>query len=253
MKSNHLNALWKKNRPGIGFWASLSSPSIIEAAATLEYDWILIDAEHGVSSYNDTPHLLRAMAGTKATAIVRVPGFEDRSVFKRVLDMGAEGVLVPQIKTAAEVKKIVTACRYPPLGDRGFGNARATRYTLDFKDYSKRANQEILVLVQIETADALKNIDSILKVPGLDGALIGPSDLSSALGCPFEWNSPVLIKAIDKVLKASKKAKKPLGIFCNSPQQAKQRIKEGFLFVNICDDISIVANGLKKALKDLKK
>lgn len=252
MKTNHLKTLWKEKKVAIGFWASLGSAEIVENAAALNFDWILIDTEHGMSSYENCLPLLRAMNGSKATSVVRIPGFQDTTPLKRVLDMGAEGVLVPQIKTAEDIVKIVNACRYPPMGERGIGNGRAAKYGLDFNDYFARSNEEIAVIVQIETAEAVENIDSIFEVPGLDAALVGPADLSAALGCTFEWDSPVYTDAVDTILNAAKKANKPIGFFCGTIKDAKLRLEQGFQFVNIADDINLVSRGMVRAFKDLE-
>jgi 2-keto-3-deoxy-L-rhamnonate aldolase RhmA len=250
------NALRKKLTAGenaFGLWSMMGSEAVLEMAGPLGFDWVLIDCEHGVASIDALPGLLRALNGSQTTSVVRMPGADNLSEFKRVLDAGAEGVLVPLVYTADQVKDIVGACRYPPKGTRGIAAGRAHQYGHDFMDYLARSNSEVLVFVQAETREAIENIDEIMNVDGLDGVLIGPVDLSTALNKPFDFKSPEFRAAADQVLQAAKRAGKFAGFYCSDPAEARARMAEGFQFVNICTDMLVLLRGYLEALKTLKE
>ena len=249
------NALRKKLANGenaVGLWASLGSEVTLEMAAPLGFDWVLIDCEHGVAHFEAISGLLRALNGSDTTPVVRMPGADNLSDFKRVLDAGAEGVLVPQVYTADQVADIVSACRYPPMGTRGIAAGRAHKYGVDFMDTLLKSNSEILVFVQAETKEAVENINEIMNVDGLDGVLIGPVDLSAALGKPLDFSAPEFKAATDKDLNAAKDAGKFAGFYCSDTAEAKARLAEGFRFVNICTDALLLLKGYIGALGDMK-
>lgn len=250
------NALKKKLAAGekaVGLWAGLGSEATLEMAAPLGFDWVLIDCEHGVASYEALPGLLRALGGSETTSVVRVPTKDDPGMFKRVLDMGVEGVMVPQVYSADDVRAVVNNCRYPPQGERGIAAGRGHKYGLDFLPTLQNANDEVMVIVQIETKEAIEAIDDILAVPGLDAVLIGPADLSAALGHTLQFDHPDVAAAFAKVAEAAAKAGKPAGFYCNTPQEAKKRFDEGFSFANICNDAGLLLQGYVGAMKGMKE
>ncbi len=251
MKPNRLKRLLAEGQPALGMWADLGSPAIVEAMAELPLDWILLDAEHGVASYEDMQPLLQAMSRAPAAAVVRVPT-SDLLPIKRVLDMGAEGVLVPQVRDAEEVARVVAACRYPPEGGRGIGPFRASRYDMDFMDYYRRANQEILVIVQIENRQALANLEPILAVPGLDAVFVGPADLALDMGHFPDLDHEAVQGAIGRIREAARRAGKPAGFYCSSGRDARRRIAEGFQMVSVCSDLSIMAGALRRELREAR-
>lgn len=253
MKRNHLRQLLRNGGRGIGVWAMLGSEVTIEVAAQLGYDWVLIDCEHGIAGLEEALRLLRPTAGYEISSVVRVPTAHDPAVFKRVLDMGAEGVLAPLIREAPEVRQVVSACRYPPQGTRGIAPQRAHGYGIDFSDYFGRANEEILVIVQIETKEAVENVDEIAAIEGLDALLVGPADLSAALGAPFDTRAQPFGQAIDRILEATARVGKAAGIYCHSPEDARSWLERGFRFVNICNDQSLLVEGLQKALGEMNQ
>lgn len=248
MRPNRLKQLWREDRTAFGFWMTLGSPEVVELASCLDVDWLLLDAEHGAASYEDCLRLLQAMNGSDATPLIRVP-WNDTVAIKRALDMGAEGILVPQIKTAEEVAGIVAMCRYPPEGHRGIGPQRASRYYLDFNDYMKKANEEIAVIVQIETVEAVDNLDAILAVPGLDAIFIGPADLSADMGYFPDMQAPEFLKVVDEILAKARKAGVPAGHYCGSGPEANERAAQGFLMVSINTELGVLTRGLQKDLK----
>jgi len=252
MRDNMMRKKLAKGEKTLGLWASLGSEAALEMAAPLGFDWVLIDCEHGVTHFEALAGHLRALNGSDTTSVVRMPSADNLSDFKRVLDAGAEGVLVPQVYTGDQVKDIVSACRYPPKGTRGIAGGRAHQYGLDFMDYLTRSNSQILVLVQAETKEAIENIDDIMNVEGLDGVLIGPADLSAALNKPLNFTAPEFKAATDKVLQAAKRAGKFVGFYCNDTEDAKARLAEGYQFVNICTDMLLLLKGYIGALRNME-
>ena len=253
MRDNALRKKLAADEKAIGLWAGLGSEATLEMAAPLGFDWVLIDCEHGVAHYEQLPGLLRALNGSDMTSVIRVPTKDDPSIFKRVLDMGIEGVMVPQVYTAEDVKAVVNACRYPPEGERGIAAGRGHKYGLDFMGVLQNTNSQVMVIVQIETKEALASIDAILAVPGLDAVLIGPADLSAALGHTLQFDHPDVVAAFDKVQKAAAAAGKPAGFYCNSPKDAQMRFDQGFSFANICNDAGLLLQGYAGALRDMKE
>src|SRR5947208_814030 len=175
-------------RPQIGLWSSLSSNYSVEVIAGAGFDWILLDTEHSPSDLESVLTQLQAAAAYPTHPVVRVP-WNDMVTIKRVLDVGAQSLLIPYVSTAEEAKAAVSHTRYPPAGVRGVaGTTRATRFGR-VKDYAKRAQEEICVLVQVETEEAMKNIESICAVDGVDGVFIGPADLHASMGYPGETSN----------------------------------------------------------------
>ncbi|MDH5674295.1 MAG: aldolase/citrate lyase family protein [Myxococcales bacterium] len=252
MKDNHLKRIFEQGGVGYGVWAALGSGVTIEVAGRLGYDWVLVDFEHGQWGPQDALGALRATAGYKTTSIVRAPGVDGFAFFKHILDRGAEGVLLPLVRDAEEVRRAVSACRYPPQGTRGIASHRAHGYGLDGADYFARANDEILIVAQVETREALEDLDAIAEVPGLDALFVGPVDLSAALGAPIGQVSPELEPAIERVLEVGKLKGKPVGLYCRSPEDAKRWIERGVSFVNLCNDTSLLVRGLRQSLEQVR-
>ena len=253
MRKNHLKQKLDSGQAALGIWAVLGSEVTASVAGPLGFDWILVDAEHGILDVEGAIALIPHAQHETCTRLIRVPGAADTGLFKRVLDMGFEGVLVPQIRSAREVREVVSACRYPPEGQRGIASQRAHRYGLEFGDYLAQANRETLVLVQIETAEAVENIEEIVAVDGLDGVFVGPADLSAALGVHGDPEAPVLVESVARILQSAQAAGKPAGIYARSPEDATNRIRSGFQFVNIANDQSLLVRGLQAARQAMPK
>ena len=195
----------------LGAGISLADPAVTEALAE-SVDFFWIDLEHsaiGVESL--LAHLIAAKAGGTA-ALVRIPTF-DVGWIKRVLDSGAPGVIVPQIRSAEEVRAVVAACRYPPVGQRGFGPRRPSNYgRFGGAEYLRMANENVFVCVQIETAEALRDLEAIVAVSGLDAIAVGPADLSGAMGLPGQLRDPRVTEAVRTIAIKAKQAGKYVGI-----------------------------------------
>jgi 4-hydroxy-2-oxoheptanedioate aldolase len=226
----------------IGLWSSLCSNIGAEIIADAGFDWILFDTEH---SPNEVPGLVAQLQATQsgtATPIVR-PAWNDPVVIKRILDIGAQAILVPFVETAEEAAKAVAATRYPPEGIRGTsGSSRAARYGR-VKDYLKIANEEICVLVQVETAGALGRLEEIAAVHGVDGVFIGPSDLAASLGHVGELNHPEVQAAIEDAMRRLTRLGKPPGILTASEADARRYIEWGAVFIAVGSDVGLLARG----------
>ncbi|HKB57425.1 MAG TPA: aldolase/citrate lyase family protein [Lacunisphaera sp.] len=217
-----------------GTFLNLGSPVTVEMAGGAGYDWLLLDHEHGPGGEETMLHQLQAAAATPAVPIVRIAANEPPR-FKRVLDLGAGGVMVPWVNTAAEASAAVSSLRYPPRGIRGVAKFnRACDFGATFADYYAHAHERIVLMVQIETAEGLKNAAAIAAVDGVDVLFIGPMDLTTSLGIQEQFDHPAYRDAVKQVTTAARKAGKATGILLLNPA-----------LMPICDEfgISVIALG----------
>jgi 2-keto-3-deoxy-L-rhamnonate aldolase RhmA len=205
-----LKRKWKSGQPSAGMWLRLTDPTIVDMVGDLGFDWVMFDAEHIAYDLQPLQNLFIALKGTNTLPLLRVYD-NDPAYIKRVLDIGAAGVLVPQINSAAEAAAAVAAVKYPPVGIRGTGPRRPSRYGRNFTEYVNSANDQTIVLVMLEMAGALREIDQIVALPGLDGIIIGPTDLSMSLGCNGDPSQPVAQEAISTIIAKAVAAKLPFG------------------------------------------
>ena len=232
----------KAGRAQIGLWSSLSSHYTVEVIAGAGFDWILLDSEHSPNDLESLLTQLQAAAPYPTTPIVRVP-WNDMVTIKRVLDIGAQSLLVPYVSSADEAKAAVSFTRYPPAGVRGVaGTTRATRFGR-VKDYAKRASEELCLLVQVETQAAVDNIEAICAVDGVDGVFIGPADLHASLGYTGEVANPKVKPLIDEAIRRIRKAGKAPGILTPNEADARHWLECGALFVAVGADVGILARG----------
>jgi 4-hydroxy-2-oxoheptanedioate aldolase len=232
----------RAGKPQIGLWSSLSSNYSVEVIAGAGFDWILLDSEHSPNDLESLLTQLQAAASYPTHAVVRVP-WNDMVTIKRVLDIGAQSLLVPYVSTRAEAESAVSYTRYPPSGVRGVaGTTRATRFGR-VKDYARRAHEEICLLVQVETQAALDNLEPICAVDGVDGVFIGPADLHASLGYPGEIANPKVKPLIDDAIRRIRKAGKAPGILTPSEADARHWLECGALFVAVGADVGILARG----------
>lgn len=254
MPVNAFKRALKEGRQQIGLWSSLCSNIATEIIATAGYDWILIDTEH---SPNELPSVLQQLQAMQidantASPIVR-PAWNDPVVIKRLLDIGTPGLLLPFVQNAAEAAQAVAATRYPPKGIRGVSmSSRANRYGL-VKDYHKHAEEELCVLVQVETRTALAALPEIARVPGVDGVFIGPADLSADLGHLGNAAHPEAQAAIMSGLAQCKAAGKPAGILAPNEDDAKRYLDAGFTFVAVGADLGILTRGARDLAARFRK
>lgn len=237
---NPFKAALAEDRLQIGLWSSLCSPITTEIVADSGFDWILLDTEH---SPNELPDLLVQMqaAATGTASVVVRPAWNDAVLIKRVLDIGAQTVLVPFVQNAAEAERAVAACKYPPVGLRGVTTSgRASRYGR-VGDYLKQADGETCVLVQIESAAALDQLEAIAGVAGVDGVFIGPADLSASMGHIGDLSHPAVQAAIEAAGARLRAAGVPSGILTSSEADARRYMGWGFRFVAVGSDLGLLA------------
>lgn len=239
MRRNRLRDMKTAGTPIINAWLSIADGYAAESVALQGFDAATIDCQHGMIGFDAAIDLLQAVSATPAIPLVR-PSANNGPEIMRLLDAGAYGVICPMISTAADAAALVSACRYPPTGTRSFGPARGLLY--GGADYLAQANDEILVLAMIETAEGLANLDAIVATPGLDGIYVGPNDLALALGhAPVsESKERALIDAVERIRAAVVAAGKIAGIFCSSGAGAAQRVAEGFDLVTPGNDAALL-------------
>ncbi|MGE0525033.1 MAG: HpcH/HpaI aldolase/citrate lyase family protein [Variibacter sp.] len=224
----------------IGLWGSLSSAYTAEVIAGAGFDWILIDTEHSPADLENVIGQLQAIAAYPTASVVRVP-WNDMVTIKRTLDIGAQSLLIPQVTTAEEAKAAVAYARYPTAGMRGVAGAtRATRFGR-IPGYFKKAHEEICILLQVESGEALENIEAIAAVEGVDGIFVGPADLHASLGYAGERARDDVLPIIDKAIQRIKAAGKAPGILTDSEEHARRWLKLGALFVAVGADVGLLA------------
>jgi len=238
-----------EGRQQIGLWCTLPGSFTVEALATCGYDWLLIDTEHSPGDPLTVLPQLQAAAPYPVSTIVR-PASNDAVLIKRILDFGAQTLLVPYVQNAEEARAAVDAVRYPPAGIRGVaGITRATRYGT-IKDYGRRAEEELCLLVQVETRSALDEIEAIAAVDGVDGIFIGPADLSSSMGFPGELGHPDVVAAIEGAIGRIRKAGKPAGILTPDKSFARRCIELGTTFTAVDVDANILIQNANRIARD---
>jgi 2-keto-3-deoxy-L-rhamnonate aldolase RhmA len=249
--ANEVRARLKRREVLLGTRVTLASPASAEVLAALGFDWLFVDAEHGPLETRELTGILQAV-GDKAACIVRVPEAAEVPI-KKVLDLGAHGIIVPQVNSAEQAANVVKWARYAPEGTRGVGLARAHGYGLRFREYLGAANRETAVIVQAEHVRAVENIDAIVRVPGVDAVLLGPYDLSASLGKMGEIDHPEVVAAIGRVMDACNAAGMPLGYFGVTAAAVRPYIARGYTLIVAGVDTLFLANGAKTLLEELRK
>jgi len=242
LPKNAFKRALKEGRNQIGLWSSLSSNYSVEVVAGAGYDWILLDQEHSPNDLESLLAQLQAAAPYPASAVVRVP-WNDTVHIKRVLDIGAQSLLIPYVCSVEEAKAAVAATRYPPAGVRGVaGTTRASRFGR-VKDYAKRAHEELCVLLQVETKPALDQIEAICAVDGVDGVFIGPADLHASMGHAGETSNPAVLPVIEEAMRRIRKSGKAAGYLSPVEADAKRMIAAGCNFCAVGADVGLLARG----------
>ena len=254
MKKNSLKTAFAKNKQTYGSWVTLSHPLIPEIMSQAGFDWLCIDMEHSSIELRDILPLLISIENNGLVPLVRV-GENNANLIKRVMDAGAYGVIVPNVNNALDAKAAVDAVKYPPNGTRGVGLYRAQGYGKIFEQYLQWLEEESVVIIQIEHIDAVRNIDEILSVPGIDAFIIGPYDLSGSMGKPGKFDDEEVQKAIDLVLQAGKKYNITSGFHSVSsdPQNTLKYKNKGFKFLGFSLDSIFLGDMVIKAMDVLRK
>jgi len=241
-----------EGRTQIGLWSALCSNIVAEVLADSGFDWILIDAEHAPNDVGTVLIQLQVMAAGQATPIVRLP-WNDPILIKRYLDIGTQSFLVPMVQDAEEARRAVAATRYPPHGLRGVAvGPRANRYGR-VKDYFRQADRELCVLVQVETRQALAQIEAIAAVEGVDGIFIGPSDLSADMGYLGDNGHPEVRRTIEDAIARILAIGKAPGILTGSEDDGRHWLKQGCTFVAVGSDLGLLARQSEALAARLKQ
>jgi len=248
--SAHLRTRLKNHELLLGTMVTLACPAAAEILSDVGFDWLFIDGEHGPLGTEDLLGILQA-ADHQTPCIVRVPACDEVAI-KKVLDLGASGVIVPQVNTAEEAADVVKYSRYAPLGSRGVGLARAHGYGMRFQEYMAQANEQVAVIVQAEHAQAAENIEKIVQVPGVDAVLLGPYDLSASLGHTGQLDHPTVVQAIDHITQVCLEAKMPLGYFGVSAKSVQPLIARGYTLIVAGVDAALLGGSARRLLEDLK-
>jgi 4-hydroxy-2-oxoheptanedioate aldolase len=242
---NRLKHALASGAPQIGLWLSLSDHYSAEVCAGSGFDWLLIDTEHSPNELHMVLSQLQAIAPYPTTPVVRV-AWNDMVIIKRMLDAGAQTLLVPYVNTADEARSAVASTRYPPEGVRGVaGTTRATRFGR-VKDYARRAPDELCLLLQVETQQALDNLEAIARVAGVDGVFIGPADLHASLGYPGETANPAVLPKIEDAIRRIRACGKAPGILTADEKLARRYLELGALFVAVGADVGLLARESEK-------
>ena len=233
----------------VGPMVCLSAPEVVEILCSAGFDWLFLEAEHAPVSPQALQHMMIAARDTPC--VVRLPNHDEIWV-KRVLDMGAAGVIVPQVNTAEQARNAVRFAKYAPVGQRGVGVSRAHGYGYAVVDYIARANDDTAVIVQAEHIDAVRNIEAITDVPGVDAVLIGPYDLSASMGKMGQVNDPEVVEAINVVARTAKRKNLKLGFFGVSADSVKPYIENGFTLIAAGVDTMLLGQAASQLCKTLK-
>ncbi|TXE59546.1 4-hydroxy-2-oxoheptanedioate aldolase [Serratia ureilytica] len=253
MLTNHFKRALQEKRPQIGLWLGLCSSYSAELLAGAGFDWLLIDGEHAPNDVQTVLGQLQAVAPYPSQPVVRPP-WNDAVIIKQLLDVGAQTLLIPMIQNAEQARDAVRATRYPPHGVRGVGSAlaRASRWNR-VPDYLQQADEQMCVLVQIETREAVKNLEAILQVEGVDGVFIGPADLSADMGFAGNPQHPEVQRTIDDAIARIRAAGKAPGILMANKALAQRYLEAGALFVAVGVDTTLLARAAEALANEFKQ
>jgi 4-hydroxy-2-oxoheptanedioate aldolase len=251
VRKNKVKERWRRGEPSVGSWLSLGNPLAAEIMAHIGFDWLTVDMEHNAIDIELTQSIFQAIGTTETVPFARVP-WNDPQIIKRVLDIGAYGVVIPNVLDREEAERAVGACRYPPQGFRGIGTLRG--YLYGGIDYPQHANEEIAVICMIEHIDAVGRAEEIMSTPGLDAVFIGPNDLAASMGVPLGLDNPhpEHRAAVARVLETGKRLGVPAGIHCGSVEAVNERIAEGFLWLALSSDAGLLSGAAGRAYQQVK-
>lgn len=241
------------NKISIGSWITLNHPSIAEIMSDAGFDWLCIDMEHSVTDYFEAQQLMLAIQSKGIKAFVRV-GENNPRIIKRVLDAGADGIIVPSVNSKADALKAVNAVKYPPVGTRGVGLARAQDYGFGFENYRDYKVKEITLIAQIEHISAIQELENIIETEGIDGTFIGPYDLSGSLGKPGCFEEPDVKEALEKYEHISAKYSKLVGYHVINPdfKLVLEKLDKGYNFIAFSFDAFFLGSIIRNQLKYIK-
>ena len=251
MKRNRLKEKLSRNELTIGSWITIGHPAIPEILSHAGFDWLVIDIEHTTIDLSMVQTLISTIQSKDISALVRVSKNEE-VVIKRVLDAGADGIIVPMVNSRVEAEKAIKYAKYPPDGSRGVGLARAQGYGYRFEEYKKEVN-DLIVIAQIEHFEGINNLKSILSVNGIDGTIIGPYDLTGSLGVPGDFNNLDFIQYLKNYKQASELANKPMGFHVVNSDYNKivEKINEGYNVIAFGTDFIFMGDMALKGMHNI--
>jgi 2-dehydro-3-deoxyglucarate aldolase len=254
MSNISLKQKLKNNELTIGSWIMIGNPMSVEIMSLAGFEWLVIDVEHTSIDLQTAENLIRAIQSRNIKALVRVSKNEE-VIIKRILDMGADGIIVPMVCSKEDAIQAVEYAKYPPIGKRGVGLYRASGYGTTFEEYKKWVNEELVIIAQIEHIDAVNNIDEIIKVEGIDGTIIGPYDLSGSMGHPGSFERDDVKQSVQKVLDKCKEHNIPSGfhVVDTNPENLKQKIDQGCTFLAYGIDYFFMRDSAMNGMKKLKE
>ena len=237
----------------LGSWITLNHPSIVEIMADSGFDWLCVDMEHSVTDYAEAQLLIATIQAKGLKAYVRV-GENNNRIIKRVLDAGADGIIVPMVNTKEQAQKAIDSVKYPPIGKRGVGLARAQKYGFGFEDYKDKEANDIKLIVQIEHVDAVNNLVEILSLDEIDGTFIGPYDLSGSVGKPGKYDDDDVKEVLQRYEDIAKKYNKFIGFHVIQPdyQLVLDKIKKGYNFIAFSLDTLFLGSIARNQMNELK-
>ncbi len=255
MRTNHVRQRLEAGEPSVGCWLSLPSPEAAEYVSHLGFDWLVVDTEHNPIDIRTLATMFAVMSGSGTAPMVRIP-WNTPEHFKRVLDAGAWGIVVPMVNSREEAEAAVRATRYHPLGERSVGGGRhALSFDTAPAEYYRRANDEVLLVVQIEHIRGVESAEDILSVPGVDACFIGPNDLAASmglgLGVALEGEDPRVVEAIEHVRKTCDRHGVAPGIHCSGAEAVNARLREGFRYCAMSSELKYMVAGLTAGLASL--
>src|SRR5438094_6342924 len=248
----------REGKPKLGLFLNAHSPTVAEQLAHSGYDWLLVDTQHGPMGYESLSGMLAGIANGGAKSLVRVGMYSDRPGIQQALDMGADGVLIPYINNANEARQAVSCARYPTAGTRSVYFPQRSMNREGLLGYAGAANENVIVALQVETADCIKNIDEIAAVPGVDILFLGQNDLCMSMGLyekykfPDMYTSPELGEATEKLKAAARKNSVILGLFLFGTARVGEFLDKGFPFISIGNDLHHILTQAGACVKDVE-
>jgi 4-hydroxy-2-oxoheptanedioate aldolase len=253
MRNNLLKEKLSRGEPCRGLWLGLPSVHSARLLARLPLDWLVIDVEHAPVGIETMAQMAATISDANGPApLVRLSQASNENI-KHALDAGAYGIISPMINTREDAERVVAWSKFPPAGQRSFGSAYGgLAFDMSMADYKQHANARTLTIIQVESQAALANLDALFSVPGVDLAFVGPVDLSISLGLdPLPENShPKFLEALNEIQRAAQAHNLPLGIYCSNGKAAAERIRQGFLMVNVATDVGVLQRGVLRELED---
>lgn len=244
----------KNNELTVGSWIMIENPMSVEIMALAGFEWLVVDIEHTSIDLQSAENLIRTIQSKNIKALVRVSKNEE-VIIKRILDMGADGIIVPMVCSKKDAMQAVEYAKYPPVGKRGVGLYRASGYGTTFEEYKKWVNEELVIIAQIEHIDGVNNLDEILEVEGIDGTIIGPYDLSGSMGFPGEFERDDVKAAVQTVLNRCKVKNIPSGfhVVDTDPQKLQLKIDQGCTFLAYGIDYFFMRDAAINGMNILRK